>query len=87
MMPDDPLDDQKPDQCENCDWETPFLTSYTLPMTGRLVWFCKVCLSSEMGNAMTSRMGDDGQRILRAMAWQTNYIVARMKENQETEST
>lgn len=80
-------------ECESCGWETDALTE--VDCWGRITgvgpnspdedkvwaWMCEVCRSSPAGTAYQYGWSDErGAQVLRMLAWQTNFLAARIAE-------
>ena len=67
-------DDEKPESCQCCDWETEDLISFFHHGRQRIFWLCRVCDSSFASKAEIYPRQVDLVDVLKTLAWGINYL-------------
>lgn len=67
-------DDEKPESCQCCGWDTEDLLSFSPPGIERTFWLCWVCDCSFASKAEIYPRQVDLVDVLKTIAWGINYL-------------
>ena len=82
-MDEETRENEKPEGCDFCGWETDDLKFYTVPNGVGVVpeaWLCKVCRNTLAGNARHYPRQYENKDIMRNISYTTNMILDAMKK-------
>lgn len=81
--------DEKPDECQSCEFETEALTFWPNPGYGisKPVWLCQICSGSEAGHAVMYPTLDSSRAnavVLRQIAYVGNVLLEAIRANKSS---
>lgn len=76
------MEDERPEDCEGCEFRTPFTQRYTDDLAeNKVVWLCRLCANTKAGNAaMFPSQYRDERNIFMAICYVGNAVITEIRE-------